>query len=372
MSELINQLTSLSQPEPPKGWQPGLTFDGNQGEMTLQATTPPQDGDWDDLLKIHGYDPEKFNVWKDRVGQTTHVKDGQIVQIWYKVQFARKGEEADYSYLEAMLNEPPNPPEGGDGWLTIFITDQHLGKGELSGGGSEGIVRRWVDGVHSAIGGREFQGINLAFGGDITEGYVSQNGRMIAGQDIDQQAQIRLATQMVTSTIKTCLKSAKEVVVAVVPGNHGDTTRVQERVMRDNLDILIVSVVQDAFATFSTEERVRFYYPPAQYGDVVYTAGDNVFCLVHGHHFKGQMQGAVKWWEGQTMNGRPAKDAQVLLAGHFHNMQVANVTHDRWVMFGPSLEVESAWFANKTGATSRSGIMAFEMAGGKPINIGIH
>lgn len=369
MSDIINQLTSLNEPEPPKGWEPGLTFDGNQGQMTIQATTPPQDGDWDDLLKLHGYDPEKFYVWNDRVGQTTHVKDGEIVQIWYKVQFARRTQIQDFDF---DIDIPDQPDSTTNGWLTIFVTDQHLGKGESAGGGTEEITRRWVNGVANAIAGRTFEGIHLAFGGDMIEGYVSNNGKLIAGQDIDQQAQIRLAVRLVTVTIRKALEHANEVVVAVVPGNHGETTRVQERAMRDNNDIMIVSLVQQAFDTFGESERVAFYYPPEQYGDVVYEAGGTTFCLVHGHHFRGQMNGAQKWWEGQTINGRPAAQAQVLLAGHFHNFQAANITHDRWILFGPSLETESTWIANKNGATSKPGVLAFEMRDGMPSEIGIY
>lgn len=375
MTSTADRLTALNEPEAPKGWTPGLTFDGNVGEMTLTAKNPPEEGDWNAILELHGYDPEKFYVLNDQVGQTTHVRDGAVIQIWYKVKFGRRTEQANVDDIVTSLQDwdvPATPEVTNDDWLTILITDPHIGKGAKAGGGTDAIIKRWKEGVDNAIAGRVFKGIHLAFGGDMIEGYVSQNGRMISGQDLDQQAQIRLATQMVTVTIRKALRHAEEVVVAVAPGNHGETTRTQERVMRDNNDILIVSLVQQAFDNFDPELPITWYYPPEQYGDVTYQVGETTFCLVHGHLFKGQMNGALKWWEGQTMNGRPPAQAQVLLCGHFHNAQIANVTRDRWIMFGPALETESTWFANSTGRTSKSGVLAFEMQDGTPVGIGIY
>ena len=84
------------------------------------------------------------------------------------------------------------------------------------------------------------------------------------------------------------------------------------------------------------------------------------------------MAGAEKWWAGMAVNGREPGAAQILLAGHFHSMQISNFTEDRWIMFGPSLEQQSTWFAEKTGTTARAGVLTFDTEHGTPMNITVH
>ena len=369
MSELKDRLNEARLPNPPKDWEPGLKFDGNEGEMRIAGTEEPGMDKWEDLLRLHGYDPEHFYIWNDQVGQTTHVKDGQIVQVWYKVRFARKlSSLAEDPSLGDYIRGPREPVETvGKNWLHIVLTDQHVGKSKEAGGGTEIIAKRWLESVERAIRGRKWAGINLAFAGDIIEGYVSQNGANILNTDLTLPDQLVTATRLVVETINLALEYAQEVVVAAVPGNHGETTRTQKVAMKDNFDIYIIQAVQAQFERWLPEAPLTFNYPAYEYGEVVYEAGGTNVCLVHGHLFNGQMKGAEKWWNGQIVNGRPAEKAQVLIAGHFHNFEMSNFTHDRWIVFGPSLEDESVWFSNKTGSTSRPGVYAFEMIDNSPI-----
>ena len=369
MSKIKESFQEARLPNPPKGWEPGINFDGYTGSMFIKADEKPSEGDWDDLLRLHGYDPDDFYVWNDRVGQTTHVKDGVIVQTWYKAIFARKLSSIAFDEsLAEFIRGPREPvrPET-DSWLHILLTDQHIGKSKEAGGGSDLIAERWIQGVEKALRGRKWKGINLAFGGDIIEGYISQGGANIINTDLTLADQLIVATRLVVETLNLALESAETVVVACVPGNHGESTRTQKVSMRDNFDIHVVQSAQEQFERWLPEANLTFNYPAYEYGEVVYQAGDTSVCLVHGHLFKGQMNGAEKWWNGQIVNDRPARDAQVLLAGHFHNFQMSNMTRSRWIIFGPSMEDESVWFTNATGSTARSGLYAFEMVNGSPL-----
>lgn len=369
MSKLQDELAAARQPNPPKDWEPGLTFDGNVGEIRVAAKEEPGMNKWEEILRLHGYDPEHFYIWNDQIGQTTHIKDGEIVQIWYKAKFARKlSSLAQDPDLAGYIRGPREPVEvEGSNWLHLILTDQHIGKSEAAGGGSDIIAKRWIESVERAIRGRKWSGINIAFGGDIIEGYVSQSGANIANTDLTLPDQLVLATRLVIETINLALEHAREVVVAAVPGNHGETTRTQKVAMRDNFDIYIVQAAQEQYRRWLPDANLTFNFPAYEYGEVVYEAGGTNICLVHGHMFSGQMAGAEKWWSGQIVSGRPASKAQVLIAGHFHNFQMSNTAHDRWVIFGPSLETESTWYTNKTGSTSRAGVYAFEMLNGAPL-----
>lgn len=370
----INDLKNLPTPAP-TGWEPGIEWDGNTGHVTVATK-----GEQPDPKKIDGVldsspflSSDEVQVdWSARPRVSIHHDDqGNLVQAWYKLALMKRIDRSfEVQDLVDYIHEPFMAQRETGGWRTLLITDAHLGKAVTEGGGSDLIAERWLNSVGEALNGG-YEGVNLCFGGDLIEGYVSQHGKNISGTDLTLTEQMRVAQHLVTRTIQLCLEHAEEVVVSAVPGNHGETTRVQNRPMGDSHDIQIVSNVQQAF-DLAGIDNVTFYYPEDNRGDVTYTAGGDTFCLVHGHKFRGQMGGAEKWWQGQTINSRPSGAANVLLAGHFHNAQIANITEKKWVMFGPSLESESTWFANRTGATAKSGVLAFDMVDGCPMNMGVY
>ena len=369
----LDDLKNLPTPAP-SGWEPGIEWNGHTGHVTVATK-----GEQPDPEKINGVldsspflsSDEVMVDWSAKPRVSIHHDDaGNLVQAWYKLALLPRIERSfDVQDLVERINEPFMAHTTTPAWRTIMIMDTHIGKSEDAGGGSELIAKRWLDSVGKALD-KGYEGINLAFGGDLVEGYVSQNGANISQTDLTLTEQMRVAQHLVSRTIQLALEHAPQVIVSVVPGNHGETTRVQNRPMGDSYDIQIVSNVQQAFELAGIED-VTFYYPESNRGDVTYQAGDATFTLVHGHLFKGQMQGAERWWQGQVMNGRPAGASTVLMAGHFHNSQIANVTADKWIMFGPSLETESVWLSNKNGASARSGVLAFDMVDGVPTNIGV-
>lgn len=371
----IDDLKKLTTPAP-AGFSPGIEWDGNTGHVTLQTS-----GEQPDPEKVNGVldsspflSSDEVQVdWTARPRVSIHHDDnGNLVQAWYKLPLVKR---IDRSFdVQELVNsiraDDFRQRFVGHPWRTLLITDTHIGKSEGAGGGSQVLADRWLESVDNALDGA-YEGVNLAFGGDLVEGYASQGGANITETDMTLTEQMRVAQHLVLKTIQKALEVADEVVVSVVPGNHGDTTRQVARPMSDNWDIQIVSNVQQAL-DLAGETRVTFYYPEHNRGEVVYEAGGDVFCLVHGHKFHGKRQGVEKWWSGQVMNGRPAGAANVLLAGHFHSAEFVNLTEERWAIFGSALENESTWIANINGSSSQSGIVAFDMEDGRPMGMGVY
>ncbi|WP_288833693.1 hypothetical protein [uncultured Corynebacterium sp.] len=371
----MTSIDDLKRLNTPPGFEPGIQWDGDTGHITVATQ-----GEQPDPEKVNGVidsspflSSDEVQVdWSARPRVSIHHDDnGNLVQAWYKLPLVRRPDrQFDVDELVDMIGDPAVIHESRGTWRTILISDTHVGKSEVAGGGSELIAQRWLQSVANALE-TGYEGVHVALGGDLIEGYVSQGGRNISETDLTLTEQIRVTQNLVTKTIQMCLEHAPQVVVSVCPGNHGETTRVQGRPMGDSHDIQIVASVQQAFELAGKDE-VTFYYPEPNRGDVTYKAGDDVFTLVHGHKFGGgKMSGAKKWWAGQVMNDRPAAASSVLLAGHFHGFEVANVTARKWVVFGPSLETESTWFANQSGATSRSGVVCFDMIDGEPRKISV-
>ncbi|WP_312981007.1 hypothetical protein [Corynebacterium sp.] len=371
----IDALKNLNTPAP-TGWTPGVQWDGEQGFVTTQPSADPdtpRDERWDEVLQRFGLDPERYMV-DGPVRHSAWDVPNHGIQHAHKARIVERPERTFdvEDLLDNIYAEPSYPYEPRAGWRTIMLSDTHIGKSAEDGGGSDILIQRWRDSVDRALEDGPFEGINLVFGGDLIEGYVSQHGKNIGGCDLTLTEQIRVASHMVSDTIQQCLDAAEEVVVAAVPGNHGESTRVSNVSMTDSHDLQIVNNVQQALELARLSDRVSFYYPEPNTGDATYTAGDLTYTVVHGHRFSGgPVNGAEKWWSGQITNDRPPASADVLLFGHFHGMRAWSWTARRWIMCAPALETQSTWFANGTGATGNPGVLIFDDVDGQPANISI-
>lgn len=372
----LDKLKALTTPPAPSGWTPGVQWDGETGSVTTyprEDAEAPRNEQWDSVLERFGLDPERYMV-DGPVRHSAWDVPGHGIQHAHKARIVERPERRFdiEDLLDAVYADPDYPDNPSSGWRTIMLSDTHIGKSEEDGGGSDILVQRWRDSVDRALEDGPFEGINLVFGGDLVEGYVSQHGKNIGGCDLTLTEQIRVASHMVSDTIQQCLGAAEEVVVAAVPGNHGESTRVSNVSMTDSHDLQIVNNVQQALELARLSDRVSFYYPEPNTGDVTYSAGGLTYTVVHGHRFSGgPVNGAEKWWSGQITNDRPAAAADVLLFGHFHGLRAWSYTARRWIMCAPALETESRWFANSTGATGNPGVLVFDDVDGKPTNISI-
>ncbi|OFT36218.1 hypothetical protein HMPREF3166_01470 [Corynebacterium sp. HMSC08A12] len=373
----ISDLKNLPTP-PPTGYQPGIEWDGHTGHVTVATTgQQPDKSTVDGVIDSSPYlDSSEIQVdWaaKPRVS-IHHDADGNVVQAWYKLPLVKR---IDRSFeidelLEGIYAKPAVFNKTGNRWRTIMLSDQHIGKSKQDGGGADVLIERWKRSVTNALADGPFEGINLVFGGDTIEGYVSQGGKNIAGCDMTLSEQIRVASHLVIETIQQCIQAANHVVVATVPGNHGETTRVSNVSMTDSHDIQVVSAAQQAIELAGLGETVDFYYPQEGTGDVTYAAGDTTFTVVHGHRFSGgAVKGAETWWSGQITNDRPAAASDVLLFGHFHGFRAWSYTARRWILSAPALETQSTWVANSFGGSSTPGALVFDIRDGKPVNIGV-
>ena len=372
----IDDLRRLTTP-PPTGWEPGLQWDGQTGHVT----TPPMaagetpDGDtWNHVLEKFGLDPARYMI-DGPVRHSAWDVPGHGVQTSHRARIVERPERTfDVErLLEDMYLDPEDIPTGrGQVWRTVQIGDTHIGKGALDGGGSDHIIQQWKRSVTAALDCAPRAGIHLAFLGDLIEGQVSQGGANIAGNDLTLTEQLRVARHLVLWTIQRAMEVAPRVIVSATAGNHGETTRLQNRPFTDSYDLDIVHAVQQAIELTDLAEYVDFYYPEPDDAHVTYQVGDTVFTCAHGHLFRGKMTGAERWWADMTINGHAPGAAQILLAGHFHSAQISNYTENRWILFGPSLERHSNWIQQRTGATARAGVLTFDTEHGTPMNITIH
>lgn len=379
----LNDLTNLTPPAP-RGWEAGAQIDGGEGYVTTPPTSgePPSADEWEHVFKKFNIDPEKYMI-DGPVRHSAWDVPNHGVQHAYRARIVERPERTfDIEELVASIGQVETidldtlHPVAGEidkdtsCWLSLQIGDTHIGKSKDAGAGSDYLIAKWKTSVVDAINtefadaiarGTYFAGIHIAFLGDLIEGIVSQGGKAAYENDLSVREQERVARHLVRWTIVQALYFHVPVIVSAVPGNHGETTRQFNTPIGDSADIDIVRSVQEAFelAGYDQTNGLTFLYPKHTEGYLTYDVGDTTFTAVHGHKFSGKMNGAEKWLSGMSVNGREPGRAQVMLAGHFHSMQISNFTRDKWIVFSPALENQSTWFAEKTGSSSLSGVLTF-------------
>ena len=368
----IDDLKNLSTPAP-TGFRPGIEWSGDTGHVTV-AAKPGEEPDRDKINGVIDSSPfltsDEVEVdWSSKPRVSIHHDDnGNAIQIWYKLPLMRRrkgGKDVD-DVLDLIYDDIPKPKRRGDAWRTIQIGDTHIGKSVLDGAGSDLLVKRWKDSITNVLDMGTAKGIHLAFMGDLIEGENSQGGKNIANNDLTLTESLRVARHLVSWTIQEALHHAENVIVSTVPGNHAETTRLQNRPLTDSHDIDIVSAVQQAFELTEHKDRITWYYPEEGTGHLVYEVDGTIFASTHGHLFKGMLKGAENWWAGMSVSGAPAGAAHILMAAHYHSPLVSNYTRNKWICFGAALEDKSTWLNEQNGASSQPGMLTYLTDGGKP------
>lgn len=355
-----------------------MTQEGGTGNMLTDSKIDIDDEDaFDDFLKERGIDTSKFKVDSGSV----KVKSWQIYN-----------EEWRYSYGFNIIRRPesltPSEPlyEGYDFPVppkldtvkprhsVVMVSDTHIGKGYEAGAGTDFLINQWRESFTNAMGDEVFDSLTVAFCGDLIEGYISQDGKNIISCDLPLVQQIHEATRLVEWTITKALNHAKTLKVAVVPGNHGETTRKQGVLNGDNFDIMIVEAAMDLLARTWGDDfnnRVEFYKPLDHETAVTWSQGGTNISMVHGHKFRGKMTGASKWWLNNIVARDETAESSILIAGHYHSFQVDNIAQGRFILFAPALERCSQWFKDSTGTTADGGMLIFDVEDQRPANISI-
>ena len=258
----IDDLKNLPTPAP-TGFKPGIEWTGDTGHVTV-AAKPGEEPDRDKINGVIDSSPfltsDEVEVdWSSKPRVSIHHDDnGNAIQIWYKLPLMRRrkgGKDVD-DVLDLIYDDIPKPKLHGDAWRTIQIGDTHIGKSALDGAGSDLLVKRWKESITNALNMSVVQGIHLAFMGDLIEGENSQGGKNIANNDLTLTESLRVARHLVSWTIQEALLRFERVIVSTVPGNHAETTRLQNRPLTDSHDIDIVSAVQQAFELTEHKDRI--------------------------------------------------------------------------------------------------------------------
>lgn len=358
----------------PSGWEPGIAWSGDAGTIT----TPPMDseptgGVWHELVADWGLDPATTEVVPGSIqvrAWDTH--DGRRLRYYRAALQAKSntGERADIEALCAIVMRRRSivaPIITGERALLVALSDWQLGKGE--GGGSAATTERIcsaIDALPARLrelkrSGRAVGAVYLVGLGDLVEQCSGHYPAQAFTTDLDRREQLRLARRLILRAVDTVAPLVGRVVLAAVPGNHGENRNGSGKAYTrttDNDDLAVVEQVAEVLAAL-----------PARYGHVSTVLAESATLVLdvagvptafaHGHKSGGgghPAQRVEKWWQGQVMGRQPVADASLLLTGHYHHLIVSEGT-GRTMVQVPAMDGGSEWFTDRTGASSPAGML---------------
>lgn len=316
------------------------------------------------LFKDFDLDPAMWEVVSVRKSRWQTFNGDWLEAARVNVKPAGQTNQKDLDYdrlVKEIASFEPKPSAniGGPLYAIYAIGDTQYGKD--AGGGTEATVQRVLYGLNEAVNrhkellklGRPIGTVVLPQLGDCIEGSTSQGGRVLGRSDLGITEQVRIGRRILMAWIKAFAPLCERLIIPVVPGNHDETHRM---VMTDPIDswqIEVVAAVQDACAENPALAHVEFCYPNRDNATLAVDLGGTILGLAHGH----QARDMGKWIQGQATGRTPVGSADVLMTGHFHHFRADQIGPRLWIQV-PAMDGGSAWFRDKTGLESPTGIVS--------------
>lgn len=361
------------QTSTPESWRPRMEI-GPEGGFIISPSFPEGNTPGaDEILRERNLDPEEWQVVSLRKG-SWQVYDGRWLESVRVNVVPRRAVAARDFDLESLVDEIKNWTPGkattsvrGNATYVHVGADQQLGK-RASSGGTEQTVRRLLEGNERSL--RRFEqlgssgGVGIGFDtvcipqlGDHIEGNVSQNGRLQgqAASDLGQTEQVRVARRLLMAQIKTFAPHVDRVVIPVVNGNHDEVTRQVAADPADGWNVEIASAVQDACAENPNLAHVEFRYPASGHQTLAVDLNGTMLGLFHGHQFTTDVR---KYLSGQMLGQTALGGCDVWVSGHYHHFKSQDIGERLWLQ-APTTDPGSDWFRDRTGESSKPGILTF-------------
>jgi predicted phosphodiesterase len=359
----------------PEEWRPRLDVDETRGGFVVSTPRPAgQLPDAKEVLEEFGLDPNSWSVtslrrsrWQTYSGEWLESMRVNLIPLGATAE--------DQLDAEQLIDEIKKwrPDRGikqstGNGYFSVFPSDQQIGK-KAASGGTEQSIERLLYLTEASVErfkglrrmGLNLGGIVLGLPGDHVEGNVSQGGRLqgLAASDLGLTEQVRVARRLLMAQIKALAPLTERMIVPVVNGNHDEVTRQVAADPADGWNVEIASAVQDACAENQALAHVEFRFPASGHQTLAVDVGGTMLGLFHGHQAGRDVN---KYLANQASGQTALGNCDVWVSGHFHNYKCADIGHRLWLQC-PTTDPGSDWFRDRAGVQSKPGLLTMVMGG---------
>lgn len=369
--EDVDNITPLTGVvKPPKGWEPKLELDGNEGELTSTPQTNDKITDFSQILDEMGLDSTEFSVEGPAKISKWQTPSGEWLTS-YKVRVNKNTRSQNIDDLISIIKDvKPNPSKPlleGEYAFVFAAGDLQLGKSDTDG--TEGIVRRYRESLQKAVDKAQelsylYGPILISWVGDCIEGMVSQGGKNARRTELTTTQQVKLLRQLMTETIKAFAPMTDDLRVVSVPGNHDEAQR--EPVATDHSDSWAVDalVAVSEALDFNPEAFGHVKCSVVPFDELTTTIEVAGTTITHAHGHQWARGKHWEWWSGQHWGGHDIGKADILICGHLHTgvYEQQNMKH---FVRTPSFEKESTYFRHKTGMVGNPSAVTFLTKNGK-------
>ena len=370
--------------EPPKGWQPGVIWDGTTGTITTGTLTEPPT-DWSPLLKARGMDPDVYEVVGDTIKWCSYdgwKRDNPDEAAYSSVCYSYRAElrlkRPDAPDLEALhaevrkIKPPKKDPVGSvDQHLVVLLSDWQVGNGDAGGARAQlEKIAALPDQLVAHIkglrkGGRDIGHVVIAGMGDLVENTCGFYPSQPFLTELDRREQARVVRRGVLDILRAIAPHVPRITVTAIAGNHGENRQNGKRItgFGDNDDVAafeqVMEICQENPDVFG---HIGWRLPTDRIATSIDLSG-HIVAFTHGHLAKpaGNPANTLwNWWEKQAM-GREypgVADAGILCSGHYHHLNV-RAQSNRVLFIAPSLTKVGDWWANATGMRTDPGTLTF-------------
>lgn len=364
------------RPTHPKGWEPGV--DTAARTVTVKAGAEPP-ADWSAVIAELGLDPKAWTVDETQPVQVRSWDSGDQRMYYYRATVLPAVEAAGGPDVDELLRRVgrarPRPAPTGDGSraLVVALADWQAGKADH--GGVDALVDRLAS-LRTAVparlrqlkrAGRPVDQLVVAGLGDLVENCDGHYPMQTFAVELDRRSQVRLVRRALFEMVTEWSRHVDRVVVAAVPGNHGENRRGGKAftTFEDNDDLAVFEQVAEILrANVDAYGHVAFVIPD---GDMTVTLDvcGTVVAFAHGHQARrgASPQARVdRWWKDKQAARHPVGDADILVTGHYHHLVVVQDGPRSWFQC-PANDGGSRWFEERGGSTTVCGTLSFTVDG---------
>ena len=196
--------------------------------------------------------------------------------------------------------------------------------------------------------------------GDLTENCHGFYDSQPFNIELTLAEQYHLARKLIMKCVDTFLPIVDEIILAGVPGNHGEMSRSGKGSVTtnrlDNSDTMHLKICGEIMEQNPRYDNVKVNVAD-DFHQVIEIYGIKV-AFIHGHMTTGSGDPTTKilnWWKGQMFGWLPPGEAEILISAHYHHFRSMQQGDRTWFQC-PAID-KSIDFKARTGLWSHPGVL---------------